>query len=345
VPPTAERVVYLRPPAGPAKRSVWRSVVIFLVLGLAVVSILVNLVLFGWMGTAVESGDDLREKYVSGSPFSANKVAVVNISGMIAEGSGGGLLGEEGSMELVVQQLRKARADKKVVAVVLEVNSPGGSVTASDIILHEVERTKKAGKRVVVWMGSLAASGGYYVSCKADTIYASPTTLTGSIGVIMSLFNVEGLSDKIGLKMQVISCGKFKEMGSPFRAMSPEERERFQAIVDSAYGRFKRVIAEGRKLTSEEAERVADGAVLTSEEALSRGLIDRIDYFEAAVDDAKGPYADVAVVRYHRPLGLMSALLSSSKSRGDINVHIDAPMMNLQPGLYYLWLPGLPAEK
>jgi protease IV len=332
-----DRVIYIQAPApATARRSIWRSILVYAGSSLIVFSVLMNFVLLSWFSALSQPADELRERYVSGSFADKHKVAIVDITGVISEGDG---------LDHIVSQLKRAREDKSVVGVVLEVNSPGGSVTASDIILHEVERTKKAGKRVVVWMGSLAASGGYYVSCKADEIYASPTSLTGSIGVIMSLFNVEGLSDKIGLKMRVISCGKFKEMGSPFREMTEEERAKFQGLVESAYARFKKVIAEGRGLSAEEADEVADGAVITPDEALKRKLIDKVDYLEVAVDNAKGGFPEAAVVRYHRPGGLLGLLSMSQAPSRDLKVRIETPLPNLQPGLYYLWMPGLPTER
>ncbi len=351
VPPVSsgtDRVIYIQPaPAPPAKRGIFRSILIYVLASLIVFSVLMNFVMLSWFGALAEQSDDLREKYIAGNLTASHKVAVVSVAGMIAEGSGG-TMSEGGNLGLVVAQLRRARQDKKVVGVVLEVSSPGGSVTASDIILHEIERTKKEGKRVVVWMGSLAASGGYYVSCKADRIYASPTTLTGSIGVIMSLFNVEGLSEKVGLRMEVVSCGKFKEMGSPFRQMSAEERAKFQAIADAAFTRFKDVIADGRSktMTREAVDRLADGSIMTAQDALDGGLIDQIDFFETAVDYAKVGHADAAVVRYHRPGGLIGALLSSeAKAPREVSVRLDTPLTDLQPGLYYLWMPGLRAER
>lgn len=352
VPPVSsgtDRVIYIQPaaPAAPPKRSIWRMILSYLGVSLIAFSVLMNLMLLSWFSALSRQGDEVREKLISGDLTARHKVAVVTVSGMIVEGNAG-TMGDDGNLGEVLAQLRRAQRDKDVVGVVLEVNSPGGSVTASDIILHEVEKTKQAGKRVVVWMGSLAASGGYYVSCKADRIYASPTTLTGSIGVIMSLFNVESLSDKVGIRMEVISCGKFKEMGSPFRTMSPEERDKFQALADAAFSRFKQVIVEGRTktMTPEAVDRLADGSIMTPQDAKDGGLIDAIDYFEAAVDDAKAGFMDASVVRYHRPGGLLGALFARTNvpSR-ELSVRIDTPLTNLQPGLYYLWMPGLPSER
>jgi protease-4 len=338
-PPAPERVVYVQ--AAPVrKRGLLMSVLVYVGAALVVSSFLLNLVLLNGLAALALVSDGLREEYVSGSPASPSKVAIVNISGLIADGPEG-MFGDGGNFRHVVAQLKKAREDDKVVSVLLEINSPGGSVTASDIILHDVERVQAAGKTVVVWMQDLAASGGYYVSCKADRIYACRTTLTGSIGVVMGLYNLEGLSDKVGVKPVLIKRGEFKDMGSPFREMTEAERKRFEDLADAAYERFKEVVKEGRKLSDEAVSRAADGSILTAQEALERRLIDKLGYEEEAIDFAKGTRADAAVVRYERSGGVLSALFSQSRPpAGEVRVRLDSPLPTLTPGLYYIWLPA-----
>ena len=338
-PPTPEKVVYVQPPPA-RKRSVFRSVLVYLVSAIFIFSIFLNVGLLLQLALLWGTAGDLHETYVAGSITSDKKVAIVGISGLISDVPGGPFR-EGGNLQHVVRQLKQARNDEDVVGVVLEVNSPGGGITASDVMLHEIERLKKTGKKIIVWMGTLATSGGYYVSCKADVIYASPTTLTGSIGVILGLYNVEELADKVGIQPVLIKRGEFKDMGSPFRGMTEAEKRRFAALADAAFGRFKEVIAEGRNLRAAEVERVADGAVLSAAEALHYGLIDKIGYLEEAVDAAKGKETDVAVVRYRRSVGLLSALLSKSEvPLGEVHLHVESPLPRLAPGLYYLWLPG-----
>ncbi|HUW57988.1 MAG TPA: signal peptide peptidase SppA [Planctomycetota bacterium] len=340
--PMPERVVYLQPPPAP-KRSVFRLVLVYLVSAIFIFSIFLNVGLLFQMALLSGPGSELQERYVAGSITSGSKVAIVSVTGLIAD-TPRGVFSEGGNFQHVMAQLRKVRNDSAVVGVVLEVNSPGGGITSSDVILHEVERVKKSGKKVIVWMGSLAASGGYYVSCKADTIYASPTTLTGSIGVILGLLNLEELAGKVGVKPVLIKRGEFKDMGSPYREMTDAERKRFSALADGAFERFKKVVAQGRNLTEAEVDRAADGAILTAAEALDLGLIDKIGYLEEAVDAAKGQHTDAAVVRYEKPRGLLAAMVSkSSVPSGEVHVHLDSPLPMLAPGLYYLWLPGLGA--
>ncbi len=346
-PPMPPNVIYVQAQAAaPRKGSLLRK---FLIGGaiVFVVCFIFGVMLASFAGVVFglgDSGDEVREKLVTGSSGASHKVAIITVSGVIAEGDGGVYGG--GSLSRTLAELRHAQKDPEVVGVVLEVNSPGGTVTASDLILHEVEKTKKSGKRVVVWMGSMAASGGYYISCKADKIYASPSAITGSIGVIMDLMNVEKLAEKVGVNVEVIKSAKFKDMGSPFRDMTAEEREKFQAFIDGAFKRFKDVIKEGRKsvMKPEDVDRIADGSILTADDALKAGLVDKLDYLDAALDDAKGTDPKASVVRYHRAGGLLGAFMDSKSPSNTVNVRLETPVPQLKPGLYYLWLPGVAAQ-
>ena len=340
-----ERIVIVQQQPPQKKRSIVRSVITYLVVAVVVLSFLLNFVLLQWLAVLMGPTDGPRETYIEGSTRSEHKVAIVSIAGMMSAGSDSPMSGRSMVAD-VLAQLKRAREDEKVIAVVLEVNSPGGTVNASDILLHEIERTKAAGKRIVVWMGGLAASGGYYVSCRADRIYASPTTMTGSIGVVWPLFNVKGLAEKVGIKYVPITRGDLKEMGSPFHEMTPKERARFEMLADEAYQSFKALVKEGRGLTAQEANRVADGSIMTASEARELKLVDEIGYLEAAVDDARGDREDVAVVRYKKTVTLFSALLSSEAKppSGDLRVVVDSPLPRLDPGLHYIWLPGVPVR-
>jgi protease IV len=343
VPQGAPNVIYVQQAEPKKKRGFLR----WLLIAAAVVFLISFFFGIALRNIAVTLGDseEVREKFVSGSSGADHKVVIITVSGMIAEGSGG--VYGSGSVARTLAELRHAQKDKSVVGVVLEVNSPGGTVTGSDLILHEVEKTKEAKKRVVVWMGGLAASGGYYISCKADKIYASPATITGSIGVIADLVNVEKLADKVGVDMVAIKSGKFKDMGSPFRAMTDEERAKFQAFVDGSFKRFKDVIKEGRKgsMKPEDVDRIADGSILSADDALKAGMVDKIDYIDAAIDDAKAGETKVSVVRYSRSGGLLGALLDSKAPSNTVNVKVETPVPQLNPGLYYLWLPGVPTHE
>jgi protease-4 len=200
-------------------------------------------------------------------------VGLVEVKGIIVDG------------QETIQQLRDLKKDKRVKAVVLRVESPGGVVGPSQEICAEVKGLAKV-KKVVVSMGSVAASGGYYIAAPATVIYANPGTITGSIGVLMKFSNIEGLMGKVGMKAFTLKTGKFKDAGSPVREMSPEERNMLQGVIDSTHAQFVRAVAEGRKLPVEQVRRIADGRIFSGEQALSLKLIDRIGTLQDAVEEA-----------------------------------------------------------
>jgi len=218
------------------------------------------------------------------------KVLILDISGVIKEeGTRRWMTAEAGTVEWVRANLDRAREDKKIKALILRVDSPGGFVTACDIVHSELKSFKRDRKiPVVAVLMSVAASGGYYVATVADRIVAHPTTATGSIGVIYHGISLEGLMDKVGVEEKAIKTGEKKDMGSIFRGMTDKEKEVIQGIVNSHFQRFLDVIREGRKGISDETlKNVSDGRVLTAEEALRLGLVDEIGYLENAIEAAK----------------------------------------------------------
>jgi protease-4 len=184
-----------------------------------------------------------------------------------------------------VKQLRDFGKDDKVKAVVLRIDSPGGVVGPSQEISAAVKKLR-AKKPVVVSMGSVAASGGYYIAAPATLIYANPGTITGSIGVLMKFSNLEGLMDKVGMKAFTLKTGKFKDVGSPARAMNAEEKAMLQSVIDSTHGQFVRAVAEGRKLPVEQVRLIADGRIFSGEQALEEKLVDKLGTMQDAVDEA-----------------------------------------------------------
>ena len=202
-----------------------------------------------------------------------SKVAIVRLEGPIA-----------GSKK-IIDEFKEYAKDNSVKAIVLRINSPGGAVAPSQEIYEEVKRTA-AKKKVVVSMGAIAASGGYYIASAATRIIADPGTLTGSIGVIMELPNVEGLMNKIGLKTVIIKSGKNKDMGTPFREMKPAERKILQNVMDNVHDQFIRAVAAGRKMKIEDVRKLADGRIFTGEQALKNGLIDQLGTLDDAVRTA-----------------------------------------------------------
>lgn len=184
-----------------------------------------------------------------------------------------------------VKQLAEMRKKTNVKAVVLRIESPGGVIGPSQEIYAAVKKLAKT-KKVVVSMGSVAASGGYHVAIPAAVIYANPGTITGSIGVLMKLSNVEGLMDKVGMKAFTLKSGKFKDTGSPVRPLTDEDKALLQGVIGNLHEQFVKAVAESRKLPVEEVRRLADGRVYTGEQALALRLVDRLGTLEDAVEEA-----------------------------------------------------------
>ena len=207
-------------------------------------------------------------------PFArGERVAVISVSGLISDS------------ESTIEQLKKFVKDDSVKAIVLRINSPGGGVAPSQEIYEEVKKAR-AKKPVLASMGALAASGGYYIACATQRVYANPGTITGSIGVIMPFMNVKDLVEKIGLKGMTVKSGVFKDMGSPMRDMTPQERELLQGVVDNVHLQFVNAVAEGRNLDREDVRRIADGRIFTGEQAKELGLVDALGNLEDAILEA-----------------------------------------------------------
>jgi protease-4 len=213
-----------------------------------------------------------------------NKVAVISLSGPIQSESSGFLFG--GSVitpESVRNELDRAKNDSAVKAIVLQIDSPGGSVAASQEIVNLLEEIKKP---IVVSMSDLAASGGYYISAGADKIVALPGTLTGSIGVISEMPNLKGLFDKLGIDMQVFKAGEHKDMYAGFRELTPEEQTIMQDMTDQLYNQFIQVVAKGRSLSEAKVRELATGQLYTGIQAKELGLVDELGGLETAIDEA-----------------------------------------------------------
>jgi protease IV len=190
------------------------------------------------------------------------------------------------SSEEIVRQFKKYRENKSVRAIVFRVETPGGGVAASQEIYKEVKKTRDAGRPVVVSMGSMAASGGYYVSCGATKIVANPGTLTGSIGVVSHFMNFEPLMKKIGVEETTMKTGKFKDIGSPYRKTTEEEKQYFNMVIGDVYDQFVDVIAEERGLERQEVLKYADGRIFTGRQAVEYGFVDTLGTMEDAVSIA-----------------------------------------------------------
>jgi protease-4 len=240
-------------------------------------------------------------------------VALVRIEGEIVSGKEtefGLTTSSNAYSESIIEQLERADSDPAVKAIVLRVNSPGGGIVATDEIYSALKGLEKP---VVVSMGEMAASGGYYVSCAAREILANPETLTGSIGVISTVPNFEELLNKIGIEMLVIKSGTRKDELSPYRQPTEEEIAHWQAIIDEAYEQFLGVVVAGRDLDPEKARELADGRVYTGQQALDLGLVDRLGNLPDAIKVAAelgGIEGEPRVIEYERTPSLMQMLLS-----------------------------------
>lgn len=212
-----------------------------------------------------------------------DKIAVITLSGAITSEGGSLLFGPTITPGSVREQLGRAEKDIAVRAIVLRIESPGGVVAPCQEILKEIEQVKES-KPIVVSMGNMAASGGYYISAEADKIVALPGTLTGSIGVISQIPNVKGLYDKLGIEMQTFKGGKYKDMYAGLRELTPEEKEIMQQLVDDYYEQFVAVVAEGRGLSKDEVRSLATGQLYTGAEAKELGLVDELGGLDAAID-------------------------------------------------------------
>lgn len=213
-----------------------------------------------------------------------NAVGVIFIEGAIMAGEGGGGLTEAtAGSDRIIRFLKQAREDARIKAVVLRINSPGGTAAASQEIGVEVKKLRDAGKKVVTSMGDVAASGGYWIAAGSDLIVANPGTQTGSIGVIMQLLNLQELMDKLGVKTITIKSGPLKDIGSPNRDVTPEERELLQSMVNDIFEQFVKTVAEGRRLPEDRVRKIADGRVFTGRQAMAEGLVDEMGNVEDAI--------------------------------------------------------------
>lgn len=288
----------------------------------------------------------LRETTLEGT--GRDKVLLVDLAGVLAEEP---IFTLESRPQVpllarVREELEKAEKDERVRALVLRINSPGGTVTASDILYHEITRFKARRKiPVVASVLDVGASGGYYVALAADRIVVHPTTVTGSIGVLMLSVNSSGLLEKIGVSAGYITSGPRKDMGSPFRALTPEERRLFQDLIDRLYGQFVALVVRERRLPEPKVRELADGRIYTASEALTMGLVDQVGYLEDAIALAReaAGLSTARVVAYHRPRQYRATIYSSGEApaplAGGAGIADLARLVTAGPKFLYLWWP------
>lgn len=290
----------------------------------------------------------LQEKVLEGR--GKNKILVIEISGAIFDKEKKNFLGNVTQPRLtsrVREELDKAREDKNIKAVILRINSPGGAVTPCDMIYHEITKFKKeTGVYVLAQFLSVSASGGYYIGLSADEIMAHPTTVTGAVGVISLSTDLTGLMEKIGVKSRTFKSGDKKDVGSPFRAMTKEDRAIYQSLIDELFDRFAAVLMESRpSLTGDSFKVITDGRILTAKQALKLGAIDSIGYMDDAIIAVKkgAKIKDATVITYGRSGSYKTNIFSKS----DLNIEANLNLLNIESGLgsgnsspfMYMWLP------
>jgi protease-4 len=285
---------------------------------------LFGLIIAAMVGAARDSGAsggavlESADRTFSGSSLeegNAASVAIVPIEGTIVNGDSGAAGGQTGGDDTValIDEIRKSG---DYAGIILEVNSPGGAVLASAEIAEALQAAQDDGIKVVSWMRDTGASGGYYVSTPADTIVAAPSTVTGSIGVILHYATVEELAKKIGVKPVTIKSGELKDIGSPYRDLTKEERTVLQTMIDEAYGDFVTAVSEGRGISESKVREIADGRIYTGRQAVENGLVDELGTREVAYDAMADlldvDSGDLDIIRFDRSYGFAELLTASS---------------------------------
>ncbi len=306
--------------------------------------------------TPVGNTSEIEEIVADPGKTRKEKIALIEVEGMLANtrATSGGILGGggENKVSLLKQQLDAAAADKRVKGVVLRINSPGGTVAASDTMFDLVAHFRETtGKPVVAYCQDVAASGGYYVACAADEIHASEASVIGSIGVIFQTLDFSGLMDKVGVRVVPLKSGPLKDMGSPYDGLDDAERAVMQGMVDEMYASFVDVVdaARGDRVDRSLAY---DGRVFTGTQAMEVGLLDRLCGLEESIDRARrlARAPGAAVIQYKRPYGYSGSIYASAPvgqpRDGDAGERlsvqlpgVDRVTQMLQPGMYYLWMP------
>lgn len=300
----------------------------------------------------VPSDKELKETRVQKDEgwFVTDKIAIIDVDGTISNESQGGLLRSgDNPVTTLIEKLDKAAKDSDVKAVVLRLDSPGGTVVATDIMHHSLKEFKRKSKKpVVVCVTGMACSGAYYLACGADGIIAMPSSVVGNIGTILQTYSISGTMQILGVKTVAIKSGELKDIGSPLHELSEPEREVLQGVIEELFQQFVSVVHQGRENISEQKlEALTDGRIFTAKQALEEKLIDRIGYLSDGIEWAK-ELADVdktKVVIYHRPSSYTPNAYSSAMSNTggfESLINIELPdWLTGKTQFLYLWQPGM----
>ncbi len=306
------------------KGCLWAVVAVVAVPAILVMMTMFTLVVWAWhshlaIRSVEESGVDESPQLAAVWSFGKGEAQVVRIpiQGEIGHNVSSGFFASMDPVENILRQIRAAAGDPQIRGIILEIDSPGGEVTACDEIYHELMLFKQAehGRVVVAIFGDLAASGGYYIACAADRIIAQPTTITGSIGVLISAMNFRGLGEKLGVRDVTIKSGDNKDIFNPLQDMSPEQKALIQEIINSIHQRFMGLVAQARHRPLAEIRPLADGRIFTASAALDAGLVDELGYWREAVAGMavllKEP--EVKVLRYEEHFSWTSFLRATAE--------------------------------
>lgn len=345
---------------GNAKGCLWTiiGVQFFIIFMVALTFVIIGLVVAGGIssgismaesnvlpssGTAVYGVDEypkLNEIWSSGPKNAETKVVRIPIKGFITLNSKDSLFGSSlSSTAMALSAIKRATLDHKVKAIILDVNSGGGGITASDIVYHALLKFKEGDpdRKVVAIFGDVAASGAYYISMAADYIVARPTSVTGSLSVIMQSVNLYELANKIGIQDVTIASGNNKDMLNPLKQVNPQQQALLKTIIDQMHERFVEVIAKGRKMSEDEVKKIADGRIFSAGQALELELVDQIGYYEDAVNICSGLLGveNIKVYKYEQQFDWKSMF----NAYGKFNLSDILKMENTETSLQYRWQP------
>lgn len=326
------------------KKTTWGCLGAFCVLIVCLTICFVTLLAVSTAGEAVISASKIEqspfvEQNIAGNKNSTNRVAVIELFGVIGYSQPGEYF--DNMVDEMIKKIKLLKNDDTTKAVIVRIDSPGGEVTASDVIYHHLAELDKV-KPVIVYMDSVAASGGYYSAIAGRYLMANELTITGSIGVILQSVNFEGLTDKIGVSTVTIKSGKLKDILNPFRPMSEEEETLLQNLIDESYSRFVGLVSKEREIDETKLrESIADGRIMSGKQALESGLIDQTGYFEDAIKKATelgGIDADSEIFTMKAPMNFGRFLkLLGQTPETKVKFELSGEGVKLKPGvLYYL---------
>lgn len=285
--------------------------------------------------------NDIQETIISGDSLNDEIIGVIKIDGVISSETRSGHTSCH-DISYIISKLLNDHS-RKLKALIIRVNSPGGEVTASDVIYNAIDKVKKKNIPVIVQMESMAASGGYYISCHADHIVANPNTFTGSIGVIISGLNIEEGMHKLGLKQQVFTSGPFKDMLSPTRSMTTDEEIYVQSLVDESYARFVQLVSTGRNIPAEKLKetKAIDGRIISGKQAHHVGLVDSLGYWEDAVNVARtlSNSQNSTIIRFQKKMSFSDLLFDfgmEASSKKTISIEMGGNTPAVKAGIPYL---------